>query len=182
LPSNAHKELLQRLKDVEELIMAHGVVTGGGRGRPAQRQGAAITRSGIVLLSAATEAFVEDLFEEAASIIFWDMAEDERIHLFRNTSRKLNNADTHKTELLYFNIGLPWILKDISWKKYPNHVLRGDLNKLIDARNKIAHGHGENVRLSMLRRWKNMIEMLAPRLEEKVLDHVCEWTGETPDW
>ncbi len=182
MSSQALQELETRLRDVDELIVAHAALTGGQPGRPAQRQGAAITRAGVVLLSAATEAFVEDLFEEAARLVFNGMPAADIDKLFRNTSRRLNNADVHKTEMLYFNLGLPWAVRGLSWKKFPNDTLRAELNKLIGARNGIAHGRGEQVRLQTLRRWKNMVEMFAPRLEAKVADHVETMTGNRPAW
>jgi len=182
MPSNARQELATRLKDVDELIAAHAALTGGGRGRPAQRQGAAITRAGTVLLSAATEAFVEDLFEEAARSIFAATTAADLDQLFRNTSKRLNNADVYKTELLFFNLGLAWVLRGLSWRKFPNETLRSELNKLVQTRGSIAHGRPENVKLQMLRRWKNMIEMLAPKLEEKIANHIAQVTGQRPNW
>lgn len=182
MPSQALLELKTRLKDVDELISAHTAVTGGGRGRPVMRQGAAITRAGVVLLSAATEAFVEDLFEEAAKLIFDIMPDDDLEKLFKNTSKKLNNADVHKTELLYFNLGMPWALRGINWRKFSNETLRKELNKLIETRGSIAHGRGQTVGLRTLRRWKNMIEMFAPNFEIKVADYVSNATGLRPNW
>ena len=43
MPSQARLDLNARLADVEELINAHRLITGGRVGRPAQRQGAAVT-------------------------------------------------------------------------------------------------------------------------------------------
>jgi hypothetical protein len=143
MSSDALQELETRLRDVDELIGAHAALTGGQPGRPAQRQGAAITRAGVVLLSAATEAFVEDLFEEAARLVFNGMPAANIDKLFKNTSKRLNNADVHKTEMLYFDLGLLWAIRGISWRKFTNDTLRADLNKLIEARNGIAHGRAD---------------------------------------
>jgi hypothetical protein len=183
MPSTANADLMLRLRDVAEIIAAHEALTGGGRGRPALRQGAAITRAGIVLLAAATEAFVEDLFEEAAGLVFVGMPAADLQKLFNNTSKRLNNADVHKVELLFFNLGMPWALRNMSWKKFSNPTLRADLNALIQTRNRIAHGDNtEALRLASLRRWKNMIEMFASRFETKVADHVQTTTGHRPAW
>lgn len=114
MPSQARIDLNARLADVDELVKAHGLVTGGRVGRPAQRQGAAVTRAGIVLLAAAMEAFVEDLYEEAAKLLWPNASAADRKALFNDTSRRLNNADVRKTELLFFNLGLPWVLGRIS--------------------------------------------------------------------
>lgn len=182
MATKARMELETRLNDVDELILAHGVITGGRRGRPVLRQGAAITRAGVVLLSAATEAFVEDLFEEAAPKIFRGMSEADFTKLFKNTSRRLNNADVFKTEMLYFNLGMPWALKEIKWQKFSNDSLRTELDKLIRARGGIAHGRATPVRLQTLKRWKNMVEMLAPRFERKVAEFIYASTNRYPPW
>lgn len=73
--STTLEKLQTRLADVTELLAAHVALTGGGRGKPAARQGAALTRAGIIMLAAAFEAFVEDIFEEVAPLIFPDLAD-----------------------------------------------------------------------------------------------------------
>ena len=70
LSSDAIRKLSVRLKDVDELLAAHESLTGGNRGRPAQKQGAAVTKAGVVMLTAVFEAFIEDAFERAATDIF----------------------------------------------------------------------------------------------------------------
>ena len=182
MPSDAHAELQTRLRDVAELIEAHEQLTGGNPGRPADRAGAAVTRAGVVLLAAATESYVEDLFEEAATHIFDGMSEDDFRRLFRNTSKRMNNAAVHNVDMLYFNLGLAWVLSDIRWRKFSNNTFRTELDKLVETRNIISHGRNPPVRLSMLRRWKNMIQMFAPRLEHKVAEHIEWMTEQRPDW
>lgn len=105
--SLAREELLNRLDDVEELVSAHSVLTGGGRGRPRERQGAALTRAGVVLLAAAMEAYVEELFEESARRVFANWPEPDVDAFVEQTAGRLNNADAKKTGMLFFNIGVP---------------------------------------------------------------------------
>jgi len=153
MPSHARPELDRRLADIDELIAAHSSLTGGGVGRPRARQGAAITRAGIVLLAAAMEAYVEDLFEEAVPLL-WPKASTVDVKaLFQDTSRRLNNADVRKTELLYFNLGMPWALSGIRWQKFSNPTFKSALNQLVETRNQIAHGRQPRARLQQLRRW-----------------------------
>ena len=98
MPSLAHTELHTRLNDVDELVRAHQQLTGGNRGRPADRAGAAVTRAGVVLLAAATESYVEDLFEEAAGLIFHGMSDEDFEKLYKNTSKRFNNATVHNVK------------------------------------------------------------------------------------
>jgi hypothetical protein len=170
------------LRDVDELVAAHGAVTGGGPGRPAKRQGAAITRAGVVLLAAAMEAFVEDLFEEAGEIVFSALRSAERTELYRATSRRMNNADVHKTNLLFFNLGAPWILRRVRWQKCSNAQFQTRLNRLVEVRGQIAHGRQPGVRLQELRGWKRMVEKYAEVLEIKVAEHIQTTTGRKVGW
>lgn len=57
MSSSAMVTLQQSLRDVDEIINGHTALTGGGRGKPANRQGQAISRSGVVVLCAAMEQF-----------------------------------------------------------------------------------------------------------------------------
>jgi len=183
MPSQARLDLDARLGDVDELIKAHGLITGGGVGRPAQRQGAAVTRAGVVLLAAAMEGFVEDLYEEAAKILWPNVSAADRKALFDDTSRRLNNADVRKTELLYFNIGLPWVLGHIRWQKFPNATFKKSLDELVTKRNQIAHGNKQGTaQLGQLRRWKNMVTVYSSRLEAVVAGHIETVTGSAPNW
>lgn len=180
MPSNAFQELQERLKDVKELVKAHGALTGVERGR--RHEGAAITRAGVVLLAAATEAYVEELFDESADLIFAVMTQDELSRFKKATSGRLNNADVYKIELLYFNLGCPFVLKNIKWQKCSNDTFKEELNRLIKARNQIAHGKMPTLNLSSLRKWKRMIDNFAPRLQDRLRDHVEEMTGARPPW
>lgn len=180
MPSNAFQELKVRLDDVGELIDAHIALTGGNRGR--RYRGPAITRAGIVLLGAATEAYVEDLFDECAKLIFTSMSADELDKFKKATSRQMNNSDVYKIELLYFNLGCPFVLKDIRWQKCSNSQFKTKLNKLVVTRNQIAHGKRPKLGLASLRSWTTMIENFAPRLQDRLRDHVEEMTGTRPPW
>jgi hypothetical protein len=182
MPSNARNKLSNALKDVDELVKAHETVTGGGRGRPRQRQGAAISRAGIVLLAAAFEAFVEDLFEEAADVVYQGWTVDERKAFLKQTARRLNNADVFKTNYLYFNLGIPWVFRDIKWQKFANKTLVREINEMVDTRNKVAHGRQPAIRLVTLRYWKRMVENLAPRFETKVSAEVKRLSGKDTGW
>ncbi len=183
MPSQARLDLELRLTDVDELIEAHGLITGGRVGRPIERKGAAVTRAGIVLLAAAMEAFVEDLYEETAPLVWPGAATAELKVLFDNTSRRLNNADVRKTELLFFNLGLPWALGDVRWQKFSNVTFKKSLNDLVEKRNQIAHGNKKGTaRLAQLKRWKALVKNYSIRLEAIVADHVEDLTGTRPNW
>lgn len=172
MPHNAREQLSTRLADVDELIAAHAAITGGRTGRPVKRRGAAITRSGVVLLTAAMEAFVEDLFEDASEQVFAALSAAERKELFKETSQRLHNADVRKTNLLFFNLGAPWILNQVRWQKCSNDQFKSRLTRLVEVRNQIAHGKQPPIQLQQLRGWKRMVAKYAEVLERIVAAHV----------
>ena len=182
MPSDARRELEARLADVNELFKAHRALTGGGRGRPAQGQGAAITRAGIVLLAAAVEGFVEDLFEETAHLLWPNRPETDLKELFESTSRRFANAKYRRTEILLANLGLAWALGEIRWRKFSNGAFREALDSLINTRNQIAHGIRPRQNLRSLVRWRRMVEQYATKLEEVLANHVQSVTDKRPPW
>jgi hypothetical protein len=150
--------------------------------RPLQRQGAAISRAGIVLLAAAFEAFVEDLFEEAADVVYQGYTDDERKAFLKQTAGRLNNADVFKTNYLYFNLGIPWVFRGIQWQKFANKTLVREINKMVVTRNQVAHGGQPAIGLATMRYWKRMVENLAPRFETKVSAEVERVSDRATGW
>lgn len=184
MPSQALDELRDALKDVDEIVAAHRALTGGTPGRPQKKQGAAITRGGVVLLAATVEAFVEDLFDEAVDKIFAGRPDAQRNDLKSKTSGNFANATTYKIDSLFFAVGVPWITERIRWQKFSNASFTTSLNGLIKSRNAIAHGDRPRpgIRLRQLRAWRTMVEKFAVRLEALVADEIEQATGTRPPW
>ena len=194
MPSIARQQLGDRLADVDELIAAHGFVTGGGRGAPpvvnGRRQGRALVRAGIVLQCAAAEAFVVDIFEEAAAHLYNTMTPDDLKRLAKETSRKLHTASIYNIETLFFNIGIPFVMSDITWQGMSDDNFTKSFNGLIEARNSIAHGrHYKDgagnvipVRLQLLRRWRSMVANFSARFERIVREHIERSSQRPLDW
>jgi len=182
MPSSSRSNLRKRLKDVDEIVFAHLIITGGQRGRPPLGRGAALTRAGIVLLTSIMEAFVEDIFEESAKLLLHGRTSRQTKELFEATSKRLNVADYYKTNLLFFNLGIPWTLEQVRWQKFSNKSFRKTLNKLVDYRNKIAHGSQPPVRIASLRKWRGFVLKYSEKLEEILSTVIEEKTGTPPPW
>ncbi|WP_146636152.1 HEPN domain-containing protein [Nioella nitratireducens] len=144
------EKLVQRLSDIDELVSAHEALTGGGRGRPAERQGAAVTRAGIVLLCAALEAFVEETFEYYAIERFPDRLDtsQKKKDYFLKTSGSLHTLSEWNVNALYSHLGMPWILDKIRWQGFSNKQFKESFDGLCSARNKIAHGSTQGKRFA----------------------------------
>lgn len=183
MASEAREDLLLRLQDIDEIYEAHKSITGGGRGRPAERRGAALTRAGTVLLAAALEAFVKDLFEEAASYILRESSEEERKALFDQAKKNVSgNPSIHSINMFYFHLGIPWVCNDIHWRNCTNETFQHKINQLIDKRNNVAHGHSTHLNLNMLIGWKNTVDRFSEYFETKIGEYILDNTGVRPPW
>lgn len=183
MPSHARQALGIRLQDFDELIAARDAICPAGAGKPARKRGSAVLRGATVLLAAAFEGFVEELYELAVGHVYAAMTARERAALIDHTSRRLNNADVHKVNLLYFNLGVPWIMSNpaIHWQKCSNNTVRTKLNRLIETRGTIAHGRSSPwVRKTFLRNMRDVVTRLADRLDVIVAEHIESRTGHRP--
>jgi hypothetical protein len=174
MPSRARIRLNASLADVDELIEAHAALTGGRVGRPAERQGEALTRADVVLLCAAMEVYFEDIFEETARLVY-DRANDEEIkRLFETTSRRLNHPSIDNVTVMFFSVGMNHPFNRVRWRNVPNTDFKRKYNVFVDTRGRVAHGRKPTVRLSVLKAWKIMVENTATCFDRITTEHL-EW-------
>lgn len=140
--SPARTNLKRRLGDVQEIISARDSICTPGRGRPAQRMGAAVIRGGIILLSAAFEAYTEELFCLAVDQLYATVSAADREQLKKSVTDQLQNATSFKVNRAFFSCGIAWLMHSqiICWPKMTNEKARITLDELISTRNHIAHG------------------------------------------
>jgi len=102
VPSSALNDFLQNLNVVDEILTA-----APGPGRPRKGHAGAVVKGGLVHLTAALEAYVEALFEEAVAALWpgWTGARYKK--LFESTTERFHNAHQDNTNRLFFNVGLP---------------------------------------------------------------------------
>jgi hypothetical protein len=84
--------------------------------------------------------------------------------------------------MLYFNLGIHWVLEGIRWQKFSNKSFQATLNRIVDARNKIAHGGQPMVRLQSLRKWRAFVLKYSEKLEEALSAHIQTMTGNAVNW
>jgi HEPN superfamily RiboL-PSP-like protein len=182
VPSTARTQLSTRLADVERLVEVYRGLPGSNAKGRKRTHGPAVTRAGFMLLYAALEAFVEELYEEAGNLIFSSLPAADRKALYDQTSEKLNTANVHKTNLLYFNLGIPWLLRDIRWQKFSNATFQAWLNRLVEVRGQIAHGRMPHLSFSQLSANRARLAKYAEVLERRVADYIEERTENRPTW
>ena len=180
--SQARQELSLRLKDFDEIIKGRDAICPPNPGEPAQRQGSAIVRAAVVMLAAAFEGDVEDVFDAAVDLIHAGELEADRKTFKKDTSGSMNTANTFKVNRLFFNLGIPWIMKhnSVRWQKFTNQSVRDTLDKIVSARNSIAHGGKKSVRKSTATKWKGCIEKLSDRIDSIVADRIESETENRP--
>jgi len=183
MASSARKALRAALADVDALIADHAIVTGGGRGKPAGGRGRELTRAAVVLLAGAVEGFVEDLFNATVDLIHAHRPAAQLKKFKKETSGRLNNADSAKTNALFAQVGLPWVLEGVRWQKFSNDSFIEWLDSLVTMRNKIAHGRApKRALLVEVKAWRKMTEKYADRLERILAAHIQSVTGSKPTW
>lgn len=125
MSSAARIDFEARLKAVDQLADA--------RRRLSRRFREPLINASVVFLAAATEAFIEDLYEEAAALIYSGMTLGECQKLFKETSVTFHTASVTNTEFLYFHLGM-------EWTGVPNATLRSEWGAFLKARHQVAHG------------------------------------------
>jgi len=182
MPSQAATTLAKRLADFDEILAARDHFCPRGAGKPAQRKGAALLRAGTVMLAAALEAYVEELFDAGVDLVFAAASADDRKTLKKNTSERLNNASVFKVDMLYFNLGIPWVMQSpkLCWQKCNNASVRTTLDAIINARNRIAHGTATAVTKPKAKRWRSFTDQFPRKFDEVIADHINTRTGARP--
>jgi hypothetical protein len=163
MSSQALIDFRERLKDVQQLLDAHGALTAlrnaqaeaelgaglasvgrivehlvsaPGPGRPRQVQ--ALNSAAIALLSAHLQGFLADLYDEVAKATLDGKVKD--LSALTNSARMRGNPNEQNITRLFSSIGYSDVLDGISWQGLNNNELRKKLRAFNELRNKIVHG------------------------------------------
>ncbi|GAA6199515.1 MAE_28990/MAE_18760 family HEPN-like nuclease [Aquicoccus sp. SU-CL01552] len=205
MPSNSRKLFKSKLlPDVGALLESHRVLNPTGRGRRALGH---ITRSGVVMLCAAWELYIEEVAKEAADHIAARARtpDDLPLRLRQKISRVVRN---HKNEVA------PLLLCGDGWRNvYKNRVKqlsenlntpkfgnidelfskcldlsgvnlswrhdKSDLNAFVSIRGEIAHrgADARYVKVKDLREYKNVIDDLVKDTDDAISAHIRDITS-----
>lgn len=200
MPSNARKNFSKRLlPDVASLIQTHRDVNPDGHGRRALGH---ITRSGVVMLCAAWELYIENLVAESVEFLTRDAQtpdflpdrvkgkiaqtakNDQHAHgalrlcgdgwksVYRDAARR----DTEKLNAPKFgninNIFFDWLAIPDISVNWRHP--REELNRFVELRGEIAHRGAEAsyVRITRLVELKNMIDDLSLDVDRTLSDYL----------
>lgn len=165
--------------DVDELLRAHRLVTGGGVGAPpivnGNRVGASLLRASTALISAALQTEVEESFKVAVPRAFAHFNPAQQADYWESC-KKWGNPNPANIKSLFFRIGLADPLGGLSWQKCNNATVISTLDAINQVRNRIAHGQpltvdGQPFRLTrpVVARWRAYAEVFSARFRPHIL-------------
>ncbi|MCS0495591.1 HEPN domain-containing protein [Ancylobacter sp. MQZ15Z-1] len=176
-----------QLHYIDEIIAARKALHGGGRGAPrllasnagsqqAERVGAALNRSCIVLLSAVLQSFVEDVFKAEARHRYQRLNTDPLFETYWKQMKMWGNPSDENVTALFLRIGIPDVFAGLSWQRTPTAAIKKKLRHLNQIRNGIAHGNAHlrvdnaNYSLTMakIENFRNFAEAFGDRFEAHV--------------
>lgn len=187
-PAYGRLEIL--LKEVDLVI---GALPKRVRGRPKEEERLAINekrdalcKAGLVMLSAALEAYCERLCEECNAHLKkelggrLDKADYEDIE---RAIRDSHGANTKHITSLFSLVGIPWITYEaIGWQGKSAAEIRKELREMAGMRNKIAHGANASVSEGKMKYWRDFILRFAEELEAITGDRVAKMSNTVRPW
>jgi len=113
-PTSPFDGLQQKMKDVDRLLEIHKELTGTGYLRP---KAAVLYKSGVVLITACWEAFIEDVVTKALDFIVTNIPAQEKLpkELRKIVAQHLKN-DKHELSV--------WTLAGEKWKNRATDILK----------------------------------------------------------
>ncbi len=204
MTSLAYQNFQTRLKEVQQLVDAHGalirlrraedahalaagdmtqigavvaaLVSSPAAGRPPQVQ--ALNSAAITLLSGHLQGFITELFEEAARALLDDKVVD--LDALIEVAPTQGNPNERNINRLFESIGFPKVVEGLSWNRMGNEALRRKLRDFNELRNRVAHGVGETVTKRRVENYMNVWDSLAKYLDRKIRRAIRSRTGEHP--
>ena len=172
MPSALLTSLASRLADADELALLAGSASGTAE--------QASARASVVLMHAAFEGFVEDLFRECAGLLV--NAADVVLNPLRERPlARFNNPTLPNVDDLFEAVGLSNITTGVQWTGTDEQTVRSDFGQIKTIRHQVAHGTGvPTVPAPLLSRYRDVIIGVAAWLDDRVADFVKSVTGTQP--
>lgn len=164
------------LNSVDELIAVRQAQHGGGRGAPranadGTREGQALNRAVIVMTSATLQALCEDVFFELSQAKLGLNA--DQLVAYRKLYAHWGNPSKENIRNQFRRLGAVDILNGLSWQRCSTDAVLGNLDRLNQLRNQIAHGravltianHDYPLSLAGARSYRNFVGQFGERFE-----------------
>lgn len=172
------------LTALDEVIEARHTLHGGGKGAPIKlsdgsREGAALNKACVVLLSAELQSYVENAFISCSNKAFRKILTGQELVNYRATWSRWGNPNPANITALFRRIGMNDVLDELRWQGQSNLRLRTALDNINQVRNCIAHGSEIRVKnkpfslqLIKISGWRNVMFQFGERFETHALDKI----------
>ncbi len=166
------------LQPVKELVDVRRMQHGGSPGAPpvkdGSREGAALNKSCVMMLSAVLQAHIEDVFLVVSRRLFKTLKGDDVIERYTNSYYRWGNPDANNIRNLFRRLGIDNVFEGLSWQKATTENIKEKLVKINETRNRIAHGKDSDpaLTLSMIDNWCNFVDNFGSRFAAHVMTKV----------
>lgn len=100
-----------------------------------------MNRSCVVMLSALMQAFVEEVFQDAAKARFSKLAQDpDAFSAYWKQMKNWGNPSDSNIKNLFLTLGIPDVLVGLTWQRTNSAAIKKNLYVMNHIRNQIAHG------------------------------------------
>ena len=162
---------------VDRLLQIRRELHGGNRGAPpiegGVRQGEELNKACVIMLSAALQAYIEDVFMDVSCEIIG--INEDRKEIYKKSWERWGNPSPSNIISLFRRIGIENVLGGLSWRRMSNRSLKENLEKLNIIRNQIAHGRQLrykneifNLQTGQINRWRSICQNFGERFEPHV--------------
>ena len=145
----------------------------------------ALCKAALIMLSAALEAYCEDLCKESNSHLKEHVGglDNEDYKFIDQAIQRSHGANNSHIISLFGLIGIPWITYEkIGWQKKSSKDIRQELRSLAVARNRVSHGANVSVSEAKVLCWREFVFRFADKIESITGAHLAEITKAPPPW
>ena len=140
-----YNKVTVNLNYVDEIIKVRKDLHKGRKGAPKKiddvsREGASLNRSGVVMISAILQVYIQDVFKIAATNALPQLSHEPTWAAYWREMKMWGNPSAENIKRLFLKIGVPDAFEGLSWQKMQNANIKIRLNQLNSIRNGIAHG------------------------------------------
>lgn len=167
------------LVHVDEIIEMRHQMHGGRRGAPyvrvdGSREGQALNRAALSMLSANLQAYCEEVFFETSVRVLGLEADAEAD--YRDLYSRWGNPSSSNIINHFRRVGVPNAIATLSWRNCNSETVKSKLDDLNQLRNGVAHGQdrlrirGDEISLSlaMVNNYRNFAEQFGERFEAHI--------------
>ncbi len=172
------------LTALNEVIAARKDLHGGTVGAPVKledgsKQGLALNKACVVLLSSTLQAFVEEVFLDCSNKAFGKNLAGDELKNYRATWSRWGNPSDKNITALFRRLGVDDVFTGLSWQGQGTPALKKNLDRINQVRNKIAHGSAITVdgspfplHLYQIEKWRNIADTFGGKFPGHAMDKI----------